>query len=136
MEIVDYYYKILDLPKGSTNENVYKAYNTKIEKYRNLPYLNSTQKTEVKQLKKAKFVLSNQEFRSMYDQIIQSKGNVNPNDNLSPKKEKVNSQLVGDRIFSMVGILNAPQQSFDLERKFFSGNNVKSERGKNDSIGF
>jgi DnaJ-class molecular chaperone len=136
MEIVDYYYKILDLGKGSTNEDVYKAYNTKIEKYRNLPYLNSSQKAEVKELKKAKFVLSNQEFRKMYDEIILSKGEGKQNDNLSPKKEKVNSQLVGDRIFSMVGILNAPQKSFDLERKFFSGNNVKSERGKNESMSF
>ena len=74
MEIVDYYYKILELPFDAKVEHIYAAYNSKIEKYRNLPFLNTSQKAEVKELKKAKFVLSNDEFRKIYDSSISKKG--------------------------------------------------------------
>ena len=46
MEIVDYYYKILDLDSKATIEDVYEAYSNKIKKYRNLPFFNNTQKKQ------------------------------------------------------------------------------------------
>ena len=50
MEISDYYYKILDLDNNATKEEINKAYNSKIQKYIGLPFLNHTQETEVKEL--------------------------------------------------------------------------------------
>ena len=38
------------------------------------------------------------------------------------KKDKVNSQLVSDRVFQMAGISNIPQKNFDVDRTFFSSN--------------
>jgi len=126
MEIVDYYYKILDLDFNATIEEIYHAYSEKIKKYRNLPFFNSAQKNEVKELKKAKFVLTNEELRKILDSSINKKYNEESKmkeweKSSSNKKEKVNSQLVGDRIFSMAGILNIPQKNLDMDRTFFAG---------------
>ena len=57
MEVVDYYYKLLEIPKDSSKEDIYNAYKIKIEKYRNLPFLNTAQKNEIKDLKKGELAL-------------------------------------------------------------------------------
>ena len=127
MEITDYYYKILDLDYNASIQNIYDAYNSKIEKYRNLPFLNVTQKAEVKELKKAKYILANEDFRKVYDSSINKKNQETTKmkewEKTYSKKEKVNSQLVSDRIFSMAGITNVPQKNLDHDRTFFTGAN-------------
>ena len=70
MEVSDYYYKILDLNYDATEKDINDAYNNKIKRYINLPFLNELQKSEVKDLKKAKFVLTNEELRKLYDAVI------------------------------------------------------------------
>jgi len=125
MEIVDYYYKILSLNYDASEKDVYDSYNNKIKKYMNLPFLNETQKVEVKELKKAKFVLTNQELRRTYDSIIfkeleESKKIKEKEKDSSLKKEKLDSQLMGNRIFSMVGIITPPQRNYDIDRNFAS----------------
>jgi len=123
MEVVDYYYKILELKYDTTEKDIYESYNNKIKKYLNLPFLNETQKAEVKELKKAKFVLSNTELRKQYDSIIfqeieeVKKGT--EKDTLN-KKEKLDSQLMGNRIFNMIGIIAPPQRNYDIDRNFAS----------------
>lgn len=123
MEVIDYYYKILDLPYDSSEKQVNEAYNNKIKKYINLPFLNETQKTEVKELKKAKFVLTNTDLRKIYDEIIfqeiEEKKKIKDKES-SFKKEKVDSQMMGNRIFSMIGIMNPPQRNYDIDRNFAS----------------
>ena len=123
MEVVDYYYKILELKYDATEKAIYESYNNKIKKYVNLPFLNQTQKVEVKELKKAKFVLSNSELRKQYDSIIfqeiEENKKVKDKDTLN-KKEKLDSQLMGNRVFSMIGIMAPPQRNYDLDRKFAS----------------
>ena len=124
MEIVDYYYKILDLEYDASIENIYDSYNTKIAKYRNLPFLNNSQKVEVKELKKAKYVLSNTELRKIYDLAIHNKNTeikkMKEWEKNYSKKEKIDSQLVSDRVFSMAGIINVPQKDLNIDRKFFA----------------
>jgi len=125
MEIVDYYYKILEIPMSANITNIYVAYYSKIEKYRNLPFLTAAQKAEVKELKKAKFVLSNDDFRKIYDSSI-AKKNVQINkmkqwEKTTSKKEKVDSQLLSNRIFDMTGIINVPQKNLNMDRQFFAG---------------
>ena len=138
MEVVDYYYKILDIDIGTDSNFVYKAYHDKIEKYRNLPFFNSAQKSEVKELKRAKCVLTNSELRSLYDEIISKsfneKNKMQENEKKYSKKEKVNSQLINDRIFSMMGITNVPQKNYDVDRQFFSSSNLKSDGKKKTSV--
>jgi hypothetical protein len=134
MEVVDYYYKLLEIPKDSSKEDIYNAYKIKIEKYRNLPFLNTAQKNEIKDLKKAKFVLSNEELKNKYDSIIE-KQNIESHkmkewERTTSKKEKVNSQLVSDRVFQMAGILNIPQKNLDIDRTFFKSTLSRKEQNE------
>jgi DnaJ-class molecular chaperone len=123
MEVVDYYYQILELKYDATEKEIYESYNNKIKKYLNLPFLNETQKVEVKELKKAKFILSNSDLRKQYDSIIfqeiEEKKKLKEKDTLN-KKEKLDSQLMGNRVFSMIGIITPPQRNYDIDRNFAS----------------
>lgn len=123
MEVIDYYYKILELKYDTSEKEIYDSYNNKIKKYLNLPFLNETQKNEVKELKKAKFILSNSELKRQYDNIIlqeaEESKKLTDKDTLN-KKEKLDSQLMGNRIFSMIGIISPPQQNYNIDRNFAS----------------
>ena len=123
MEVVDYYYKILELKYDTSEKEIYDSYNNKIKKYLNLPFLNETQKNEVKELKKAKFILCNSELKRQYDNIIlqeaEESKKLTDKDTLN-KKEKLDSQLMGNRIFSMIGIISPPQQNYNIDRNFAS----------------
>lgn len=134
MEVIDYYYKILEVKYDAESKDVYDAYNKKIQKYLNLPFLNDTQKYEIKELKKAKYVLANKDLKKIYDSIIiqeidaQNKYKEKSNEKATIlKKEKIDSTVMGDRIFSMIGVLNIPQRNYDVDRSFLSTNNSKKD---------
>jgi DnaJ-class molecular chaperone len=121
MEVIDYYYTLLNVKYDATSNDIMDAYNKKIDKYRNLPFLNKTQEIEVKELKKAKYVLTNVELRKLYDSIIiqelDEKNKIKEKETAF-KKEKVDSQMMGNRIFSMIGIITPPQRNYDIDRNF------------------
>ena len=117
MEVINYYYQILELKYDATEKEINDAYTNKIKKYCNLPFLNENQKIEIKELKKAKFILSDNELRKKYDSIIFQDIEENKKVN---KKEKLDSQMMGNRIFSMIGIIAPPQRNYDLDRNFAS----------------
>jgi DnaJ-class molecular chaperone len=129
MEVVDYYYKILEVNYDAENNEIKEAYSNKIKKYSNLPFLNENQKSEIKELKKANYVLSNDDLRQVYDNIIiqemETQNKFKENNNEKPtilKKEKLDSTIMSDRVFSMIGVLNAPQRNLDIDRNFLSSN--------------
>lgn len=123
MEVINYYYQILELKYDATEKEINDAYKNKIKKYFNLPFLNEHQKVDIKELKKAKFILSNNELRKKYDSIIfqeiEENKNIKEKDTLN-KKEKLDSQMMGNRIFSMIGVITPPQRNFDIDRNFAS----------------
>lgn len=127
MEVVDYYYKILDLKYTASNEEIINSYKNKIDKYLHLPFLNENQKTEIKELKKARFILLDTDLRSKYDAIIMRESmekekmmdHQNKNNN---KRDRVDSSLVGNRVFSMIGIINTPQRDFNFDRNMTNFN--------------
>lgn len=127
MEVVDYYYKILEVNYDAETEEVNQAYSNKIQKYSNLPFLNHNQKSEIKELKKAHYVLSNNNLRKVYDNIIiqemETQNKFKENNNEKPtilKKEKLDSTIMSDRVFSMIGVLNVPQRNLDIDRNFIA----------------
>ena len=124
MEVIDYYYKLLEINYDADNKEIYDAYNKKIQKYLNLPFLNESQKYEIKELKKAKYVLSNKELKKSYDNIIMQEldiqTKVKEKESKDRKGEKLNPETMGDRIFSMIGVLNIPQRNCDVDRSFLS----------------
>ena len=123
MEVINYYYQILELKYDATEKEINESYKNKIKKYFNLPFLNENQKVEIKELKKAKFILSNNDLRKKYDSIIfqeiEENNKLKEKDILN-KKEKLDSQLMGNRIFSMIGIITPPQRNYDIDRNFAS----------------
>jgi DnaJ-class molecular chaperone len=123
MEVINYYYKILELKYNATEEEINDAYKNKIKKYFNLPFLNENQKVEIKELKKAKFILSNTDLREKYDSIIfqeiEENNKLKEKDTLN-KKEKLDSEMMGNRVFSMIGIMTPPQRNYDIDRNFAS----------------
>lgn len=123
MEVINYYYQILELKYNATEKEINESYNNKIKKYFNLPFLNENQKVEIKELKKAKFILSNTDLREKYDSIIfqeiEENNKLKEKDTLN-KKEKLDSEMMGNRIFSMIGIITPPQRNYDIDRNFAS----------------
>lgn len=123
MEVINYYYQILEVKYDATEKEINDAYKNKIKKYFNLPFLNENQKVDIKELKKAKFILSNNELRKKYDSIIfqeiEENKNIKEKDTLN-KKEKLDSQMMGNRIFSMIGVITPPQRNYDIDRNFAS----------------
>ena len=123
MEVINYYYQILEVKYDATEKEINDAYKNKIKKYFNLPFLNENQKVDIKELKKAKFILSNIELRKKYDSIIfqeiEENKNIKEKDTLN-KKEKLDSQMMGNRIFSMIGVITPPQRNYDIDRNFAS----------------
>jgi len=123
MEVINYYYKILELNYNATEEEINDAYKNKIKKYFNLPFLNENQKVEIKELKKAKFLLSNNDLRKKYDSIIfqeiEENNKLKEKDTLN-KKEKLDSEMMGNRVFSMIGIMTPPQRNYNIDRNFAS----------------
>jgi len=123
MEVINYYYQILELKYNATEKEINESYNNKIKKYLNLPFLNDNQKVEIKELKKAKFILGNTDLREKYDSIIfqeiEENNKIKEKDTLN-KKEKIDSEMMGNRIFSMIGIITPPQRNYDIDRNFAS----------------
>ena len=123
MEVINYYYQILELKYDATEKEINESYKNKIKKYFNLPFLNENQKVEIKELKKAKFILSNNDLRKKYYSIIfqeiEENNKLKEKDILN-KKEKLDSQLMGNRIFSMIGVITPPQRNYDIDRNFAS----------------
>ena len=123
MEVINYYYQILELKYDATEKEINESYKNKIKKYFNLPFLNENQKVEIKELKKAKFILSNTDLREKYDSIIfqeiEENNKLKEKDTLN-KKEKLDSEMMGNRIFSMIGIITPPQRNYDIDRNFAS----------------
>ena len=123
MEVINYYYQILELKYNATEKEINESYNNKIKKYLNLPFLNDNQKVEIKELKKAKFILGNTDLREKYDSIIfqeiEENNKIKEKDTLN-KKEKIDSEMMGNRIFSMINIMTPPQRNYDIDRNFAS----------------
>jgi DnaJ-class molecular chaperone len=123
MEVTNYYYQILELKYNATEKEINESYNNKIKKYFNLPFLNENQKVEIKELKKAKFILSNTDLKEKYDSIIfqeiEENNKIKEKDTLN-KKEKIDSEMMGNRVFSMIGIMTPSQRNYDIDRNFAS----------------
>jgi DnaJ-class molecular chaperone len=109
------YYQILDAKKTNNRDIILKKYNKKILKYKNLPFLNSEQREEVRNLKVALYILSNMELKMLYDNYLDIQNNkVEINDQtdnihdkytslkkLETKDKDKNNEYLTDRLFSI-----------------------------------
>ncbi len=139
------YYNLFEIHPHASPKQILLAYENKITKFNNLHSLGQEQINEIKLLKVGLFVLINGELRNIYDKIIGVKkeqketepiaGNENMPDSLdslfnvdnswmktsekksdsSGRKGRNESNILGDRIFSMSEFNKRPGFSSDFE---------------------
>lgn len=110
---MDNYYTILNVNSNATLSEINDNYNKIITNFKTQPFLTENDKANIKIIKKAYFVLSNEDYRKIYDtnRIVKqnisnqvSQNNVNqvlPQPNVINKKAIHNNSVISDRIFSM-----------------------------------
>lgn len=64
------YYKILNINYNMSTDNITVIYNNKLNEYKKNPFLSSSDKKNIKELREAYFVLSDPKNRSIYDTYI------------------------------------------------------------------
>lgn len=124
MENMENFYKLLEVSQNASNDMIMKGYKNKISNYIYLNNLTSNNIKEIKALKTALYILTNNELREKYNVLIKQSENtpvaVNHDDdnnldsvfnidnswmkeaNLSnKKKDGVDSNLLGERVFSL-----------------------------------
>lgn len=70
MEKMENYYELLEVLYSASQKEIMMAYENKITKYNNLRQLNRNQIEEIKVLKTALYILTNQELRNKYNKIM------------------------------------------------------------------
>jgi DnaJ-class molecular chaperone len=130
---MDDYYKILGIQYDASITDITNTFNLKIFEYKALPFLTDKDKQSIKNLKKAFFVLSNEEYKKTYDISLKNSLNnakdisgvedgsyylwsssdksTNNSDivdtiattNNGTKKQLFNHSYISDRIFSLTG---------------------------------
>ena len=74
---MDDYYKILGIQYNASNTDISNSFNLKMFEYKSLPFLTDKDKLSIKNLKKAFFVLSNEEYKKTYDISLNKNKNQN-----------------------------------------------------------
>ena len=91
------YYKILDLTSNATIDEIIENYNNLINNYKHQPFLTENDKQKVKLIKKAYYVLTNSEYKKIYDtnlNIKQSQISLQPN--IINKKGHINNSYIAE----------------------------------------
>ncbi len=105
------YYKILNVEYTATKEEIITSYDKLMINYKIQPFISENDKTQIKLIKKAHFVLTNDEYKKTYDTNLQLKKTQQQNfqqplsiqsiNTLNNKKSGFNNSYIADRIFSM-----------------------------------
>ena len=120
------FYEYFNISSDATTEKILKAYKNKIRSFNKYPKLSERQKYEIKMSKIGLFILTNSQLRKNYnrlinvnplidDNIIINKSETNMDSlfdidnswkenikiNIDSKKNKIESQILSDRVFSI-----------------------------------
>ena len=103
---MDDYYKILNVEYNSSKDEIISNYNKLMIEFKIQPFITENDKTKIKIIKKAYFVLSNDEYKKTYDVSLALKQKQIDTvhlqqPNVINKKGIVNNSYIADRIFSM-----------------------------------
>ena len=95
------YYEILDVARDSNIDEINKAYKNKIKIFNDKDELTKKDLKKIKLLKKAKFILNDEDLRDKYDEILSKKNFINEKNKI---QKKFNNHLIGQRIFSLANM--------------------------------
>jgi len=104
---MDDYYKILNIEYDASKDEIISNYDKLMIEYKIQPFISENDKTKIKLIKKAHFVLTNDEYKKTYDMSLALKQKqiqqapILPQPNVINKKGAVNNSYIADRIFSM-----------------------------------
>lgn len=103
---MDDYYKILNLEYNSSKDEIISNYNKLMTEFKTQAFITENDKTKIKIIKKAYFVLSNDEYKKTYDDSLvlkqkQTSTLLLQQPNVINKKGIINNSYIADRIFSM-----------------------------------
>jgi len=157
MEKMDNFYNLLDIPYSATKKQIVMGYQNKISKYNVFKKVSSEQIKEIKQLKSAIYILTNDILRKNYDILLKKKsssdnilpsissnitsneqepvaGNLDNEDTFDSvfsidnswmknntdtnnKKDRVASNLMGERVFSLPNYNKKQNYSSEMDAK-------------------
>jgi hypothetical protein len=134
------FYSLFEIHPTSTSKDIINAYKNKIKKFRNIQYLDNNQILEIKNLKTGLYILHNKKLRLKYNKSIgleldeplpmnheienslESVFNVdnswmNTNNDIKNNNKKNNNEtnIIGDRIFSLSNLNKKPGYSTNDE---------------------
>lgn len=89
------YYTILSIKENATNDIIHQAYKNKISRYNNLPFHTPQMISDIKELKEAVYILTDNNKRDKYNNKLQKYMDYN---NLS---KEVDNTKICDRLFSI-----------------------------------
>ena len=119
---MDDYYKILNVNNNSTKEEIIINYNNLINNYKVLPFISENDKYIIKLIKKAFFVLTNDEYKKTYDTNLllkQKQVPTLPQPNIINKKGYVNNSFIANRIFSFNDVVINKKKICNIEDSEF-----------------
>lgn len=104
MEKMDNFYNLLDIPYSATKKQIVMGYQNKISKYNMFKKLSSEQIKEIKQLKTAVYIFTNDNLKRNYDILLKKKSS---SDNISStitnnEQEPVAGNLENEDTFDSV----------------------------------
>ena len=89
------YYEILEINPTASEDEIYNAYNNKILQFRHLPFFTPKMIKEIKLLKEALYVLSDEIKRSKYNDKL------NKNKQYEEEGKYLDNTKICDRLFSI-----------------------------------
>ena len=102
------YYNILNIEYNATKEQIIASYDKLMINYKIQPFISENDKTQIKLIKKAHFVLTNDEYKKTYDTNLllkqkqqQQTNGIHPVHTINNKKSGFNNSYIANRIFSM-----------------------------------
>lgn len=129
------YYELLEVLNSASTKEIIMAYENKITKFNNLNRLSRSQINEIKLLKSGLYILTNDQLRNKYNQMMGIKGftikntidsTINNNFNPAPENLDVDEQSL-DSLFNI-------DNSWMRNHNFTSDNGSRKIKNKNEGI--
>jgi DnaJ-class molecular chaperone len=120
------FYDLLKITNNASNSEVLEAYKKSIKRFTNLKQLSKEQINEIRNLKTALYVLSNDDLRTKYYNMLSKIDNVEP---YQMKSDELIATTIYDNIDSQFNTLNINNNNVVIN------NNSKKNKILNDVIG-
>ena len=94
-------YNILNIDLTANENEIIDAYNFKINQYNNLPFLTKSQKNDIKIIKSAKYILTNENLKYLYDKNLKNKQTDSEKLSIDNNKFYKSPTAIYDRLFNI-----------------------------------